>query len=82
MKQAFVKDSDVQIVGIKQMTPGCAAISGFNDDGSPEYAGGTTMYWDNQKDMPGPDGGTIYICEDGEEHTAAEIEFREAASEA
>jgi hypothetical protein len=60
--------NDSVIIGTKELIPGIALISSINEDGTPNYNGGTDLLWDEQQ----PDlssGKMIYVDEDGEEWT-------------
>lgn len=82
MKQAYVKGTDVLIVGIKQQLYGMANISGFDYAGVPYFSGGTDINWDSQEDVPHPAGnGPVYMDDDGQEYSSAEIEFQEVVDD-
>lgn len=67
-----------EIIGVLEVVRGCANINGFYQDGSPQYAGGTTMYWDEQKPVVDEDGGMIYLDELGAEWKFSDlVEFQE-----
>lgn len=78
MKQGYVKGTDTRILGTLETVQGVALVQGFND-GRPEYLGETRVYWDTQESIQ-RDGKVVYLCEDGEEHSIDEIEFREEDS--
>lgn len=80
MKQAFVKGTNIQIRSILEQLVGVAVISGFDEDGAPEYAGETEVCWDSQESvLRGED--RVFIGEDNLEYLESECEFREEDEE-
>lgn len=80
MKQAFVKDSDIQIVGTLERLTGRGEISGFGDTfADVEWQGSTEVFWDEQKTVQ-RDGKDIYLDEDGNEYTEDQLELRDDES--
>lgn len=68
----FKSPTGSKIVGTLETLKGVASVSGFNDDGSPIYAGGTTIDWDSQQTVMGQ-GGIIYVDDDGQEWVRADL---------
>lgn len=77
MKQAYVKGTDIRIIGTLERIPGRAEIAGFKDSLTDiEWAGGTEVFWDDMKSETRK-GSLVYLDEDGAEHLADELELRD-----
>jgi len=56
------------IVGTYDLVPATARIDGIHDDGTPEYAGESDVWWDDQKTQE-RDGKILYVDEDAKTWT-------------
>jgi hypothetical protein len=77
MKQLFVKGTNIQITGVKQLVPCCAYIHGFDAEGEPDFGDESEMFYNDQKDDIGVDGGKIYMDDHKAEYRMDELEFRD-----
>lgn len=68
----FKSPTGSRIVGTLEKLSGVANVSGFNDDGSPIYAGGTDIDWNSQQSIKRGDS-LVYVDEDGEEWARREL---------
>jgi len=72
----YVKGTDIQVVGTLETIQGVAIAFGLNEDGSPEYAGETKIWWDDQRTII-RDGERIWVDDAGTEYPQSQIESRE-----
>ena len=56
------------IVGMVEAIPATAFVNGLDDSGFPEYAGGSSIHWDDQKPITRL-GKLIYRCNGGSDWT-------------
>lgn len=56
------------IIGTLETTPCRCEIHGINEDGSPDYAGESKMFWDDTRPIM-RDNKILYLDEDGSEWT-------------
>jgi hypothetical protein len=75
MKQLYAPNGNL-IVGTLETIKGRANVTGWNDDRSPEYAGSTEIFWDDQRTVQ-RDGNIICLDEDGEEYPFNECTLRD-----
>jgi hypothetical protein len=82
MKQAYVKGTDIRIVGSLDTIQARANIVGFEDDGTPIWEGETKVFWDSQQTVTNEAGQPMFLTWDGAEYSLDQIELRdeEAAS--
>jgi len=57
-----------QIIGTAEKVLCTASIDGIDDDGLPDYAGGSEVHWDTQETQT-RDGKILFVCENGDEWT-------------
>jgi hypothetical protein len=70
MKQLYAPNG-LKVIGTADVLPAIALIDGFEDDGSPIYAGTTKVDWDNQRPIQAEDvqgGDTIMVADEGGNH--------------
>jgi hypothetical protein len=58
----------IEISGTSEILPATALIDSINDDGTPNYAGESKLWWDDQKTKT-RDGKILFVDESGEEWT-------------
>jgi len=79
LKQAYVKGTDLRIVGTLEQIPGCACVAGFDRHDQPVYSGNTEVWWNGQRTETDPcNDQPIYVDQNLETRGANEIEFRDA----
>jgi len=61
-----------EIIGTLERVPGVAQASSFDEDGTPNYEGGTELYWDDQRTVM-RNGSMVYVTEDGMEFTLDQL---------
>lgn len=71
MKQ-YLSPTGSPIVGTLERITGRADIQGIHDDGTPEYAGNTEIFWDDQATVM-RDGKLVFLDFDGGEWTFDEL---------
>jgi hypothetical protein len=80
MKQLYAPNG-LKITGTKESVPCVAAISGWDEQGEPVYAGGSDMQWDYQHLVTDENDELIVVDEDGGEWPKSECEAREEPDE-
>jgi hypothetical protein len=84
--RAFVKGTDIEIVGTLELCYGCGqiALDSFHaEPGGPiefDWGGGTTMFWDDQETVQ-RDGKRVFLDEDANQYTEDQLELREDTDE-
>ena len=71
----YVKGTDLEVIGTLEELRGVSYAFSLNDDGSPEYAGETRVWWDGQRTVM-RDGQRVWVEEDSTEHLQSQIEER------
>ena len=75
MKQ-YICPHGERIVGSSDTVSVTASIEDFNDDGTPNFEGGSEVWWDTQTSTK-RDGKILYQCDGGEDHTLDECELKD-----
>ncbi|MCO5145399.1 MAG: hypothetical protein M9895_04365 [Aquamicrobium sp.] len=70
--KTYLSPDGSEILGTLETLIGRAEIIGINDDGTPEYQGGTEVFWNAQKTVR-RDGQIVYLDEAGREWTFDEL---------
>lgn len=68
MSKNYYSPNGSRIVGTSDTVACRAEIFGIEDDGTPEYAGETEVFWDEQKTLE-RDSRILFLDEDGDEWT-------------
>lgn len=77
MKKAFVKDTDIEIVGTLDLIEARADISGFgNGFDDPIWRGDGEVFWDSRTTQE-RDGKKLYLDNTGNEYAEDELELRD-----
>ncbi len=76
MQQAYVKGTDIRIVGTLESIQGTAIVDGFDANGDPVYEGGTDIDWNTQTTERNDKGQIIFVDENDKARSADEVEFR------
>jgi hypothetical protein len=76
MKQLYVKDSGLKIIGTEERVPATAIVNGWSDLGDPIYAGQTELDWDGQHTITA-DEVMMVVDENGEPHLYTDCELRD-----
>lgn len=69
----YVKATGEPVRGVKETVPGCALASGIDENGTPIYDGGTTLYWDDQTSVVGEDERRVWVTQDGDNVSEAAL---------
>lgn len=77
MKQAYVKGTDVRIVGTLDTVQMRTNVAGFGDDGTPVWGDDNKVFWDTSEQMTNAAGQPLYLDADGQEHPLDQLEFRD-----
>ena len=82
---ARVKSTGAEILGTYETVTARAEIAyfmaaeGFDGSGvGYEHAGGSEVFWDGMETVTRPNGRIVYLCENGDEWTADQLDFVEA----
>jgi hypothetical protein len=76
--QAYVKGTEIQIVGTAETVMRTCYITGFSQDGTIEDYAEDTVWWESSEQRKGANGQPLYVGDDGGEYTEDQLEFRDA----
>ncbi|WP_312470549.1 hypothetical protein [Rhizobium sp.] len=69
----YISPNGTAIIGTAEKVLATARISDIDaETGLPVYEGGTEVHWDTQETL-GRNGHILFVCEDGDEWTFAEL---------
>jgi hypothetical protein len=75
MTKNYIAPNGNTIVGILESVTCVAAIEGLDAQGMPVYAGGSEVFWDEQKPVL-RNGGFVFLDESGDEWAFAQLTER------